>query len=214
MGTRGLTMVIRKGKPVVAQYGQWDHYPEGQGITALTFCRNLVAVPTQLKDFLKKLDTKVRFATNADVTARQDYLNKLGCNDGLISMEQSKKYDEEFKFDSRDWGAKILAGIAICEDNKIVLQDSSTFIMDSLFCEYAYVIDLDKNTFEVYKGFNTKPVPAEERFADMKIEEVEKGREQYYPCTHLITYSLDALPTDEVFVTETKKLLKEDETEA
>ena len=34
MGTRGLTMVVSKGKTRVAQYGQWDHYPSGQGRTA------------------------------------------------------------------------------------------------------------------------------------------------------------------------------------
>nr|DAN70796.1 MAG TPA: hypothetical protein [Caudoviricetes sp.] len=40
MGTRNLTAVYLDGQYKVAQYGQWDGYPEGQGITALTFLRD------------------------------------------------------------------------------------------------------------------------------------------------------------------------------
>jgi hypothetical protein len=38
MGTRNLTKVIDKnGELVVAQYGQWDGYPSGQGVNMLSF---------------------------------------------------------------------------------------------------------------------------------------------------------------------------------
>ena len=41
MGTRNLTIVRNKeGIIRVAQYGQWDGYPEGQGMTALSFIKN------------------------------------------------------------------------------------------------------------------------------------------------------------------------------
>ena len=40
MGTRGLTSVKVNGETKIAQYGQWDHYPSGQGIVALNFLRN------------------------------------------------------------------------------------------------------------------------------------------------------------------------------
>lgn len=40
MGTRNLTAVYLDGQYKVAQYGQWDGYPEGQGITVLTFLRD------------------------------------------------------------------------------------------------------------------------------------------------------------------------------
>jgi len=39
MGTRGLTSVIYKNETKIAQYGQWDHYPAGQGATVLKFLK-------------------------------------------------------------------------------------------------------------------------------------------------------------------------------
>lgn len=44
MGTRNLTAVYLDGQYKVAQYGQWDGYPEGQGITVLTFLRDKMGI--------------------------------------------------------------------------------------------------------------------------------------------------------------------------
>ena len=35
--------------------------------------------------------------------------------------------------------------------------DEHRFLLDSLFCEFAYIINLDTNKFEVYVGFNKNP---------------------------------------------------------
>ncbi|MHC5949058.1 hypothetical protein ACVXZ3_04645 [Providencia hangzhouensis] len=40
MGTRHLICVAKDGDYKVAQYGQWDGYPSGQGLTLLTFLRD------------------------------------------------------------------------------------------------------------------------------------------------------------------------------
>lgn len=34
--------------------------------------------------------------------------------------------------------------------------DSSEFLLDSLFCEWAYIINVDVGVLEVYKGFNRR----------------------------------------------------------
>ena len=49
MGTRNLTTVIKNSETKVAQYGQWDGYPGGQGLTALKFL-----LKTDLSEFSKK----------------------------------------------------------------------------------------------------------------------------------------------------------------
>jgi hypothetical protein len=36
MGTRNLTVVISNNQTKVAQYGQWDGNPSGQGVNAIT----------------------------------------------------------------------------------------------------------------------------------------------------------------------------------
>ena len=37
---------------------------------------------------------------------------------------------------------------------KSEFQDASDFLADSLFCEYAYIINLDSKKLEIYHGFN------------------------------------------------------------
>jgi hypothetical protein len=36
------------------------------------------------------------------------------------------------------------------------MMDSSEFLADSLFCEWAYIINLDTEILEIYKGFQKK----------------------------------------------------------
>ena len=39
----------------------------------------------------------------------------------------------------------------------ITLQNSVEFLNDGLFCEYAYIFNLDNDTVEVYRGFFSNP---------------------------------------------------------
>lgn len=50
MGTRHLIIVVSQQEVKVAQYGQWDGYPDGQGKRILTFLRK-----AKLGRFAKKL---------------------------------------------------------------------------------------------------------------------------------------------------------------
>lgn len=43
------------------------------------------------------------------------------------------------------------------KDGLRVMIDSHGFLLDSLFCEWAYIINLDTEQLEVYKGFNQNP---------------------------------------------------------
>lgn len=193
MGTRNLTMVISGGKTKVAQYGQWDGYPEGQGLTALNFLRN-----NDLKRFQAQLE-KVRFQTKADEKKLDAFMESIGSKDGWLTMEQAEKYKKEFPLLTRDNGAGILELINGLK-KKTFIHDSSNFAADSLFCEWAYVIDFDKNTFEVYEGFNKMPLKKTERFANI---EREKDSE-YYPVRLVKKYKLDKLPTEKKFLKDFK----------
>lgn len=135
MGTRNLTSVIYQEKTRVAQYGQWDGYPEGQGKTVLEFLKTFN--PDKFKEQL----LKIRWITSEEA----DKINK------------DKDWTTKYPHLSRDRGANIL-NLIHSESTKIdFLVDSSEFIKDGLFCEWAYIIDLDKNTLDVYSG-STKPI--------------------------------------------------------
>jgi hypothetical protein len=145
MGTRGLTKVIYKGQTMVAQYGQWDHYLEGQGKT--------------IQDFLKTMD-RLEFEKNLEL-----------CNFITDKEVDSILADRPAKFDNyedesawyelvapeliRDTGAGILK---LIQDAPRVLQNQSNFSKDRVFCEGIFELNFDKHTvqFKIPNGKNTK----------------------------------------------------------
>ena len=174
MGTRHLICAKVDGEYKVAQYGQWDGYPSGLGTTILDFLRN-----ADMKKF-KKAIASTKFANKEQI----EEINAM------------TSFPQEF---SRDTGGEIL-GMILNEGVRLV-HDSSSFINDSLFCEWAYVVNLDDDTLEVYKGFNTTPLKKTERFYNEKAN--DGG---YYPCKLVGKVDLNKLPTDATFI---KKFEKE-----
>jgi len=200
MGTRHLTIVISGGKTRVAQYGQWDGYPDGQGQTALTFLKTnpLGVFKTQLE--------KCRFATDADREEMNAYLKSLGSDNGWITMEQGRKFDQKWPYLSRDHGAKILDCIMRAED-EVLIEDQTDFAADSLMCEWVWVIDLDKNTFECFQGFNKTELDPSERFFYL----TEKSEGKYKPVKFVKSWPIDDLPENADFISQINAVI---ETEA
>ncbi len=202
MGTRGLTAVMVGGEYKIAQYGQWDHNPAGQGATALAFCRELLHKKTEAA-FRKQL-RRCRWATDAEM-ARVSGI-------------------EAFLF-ARDHGAKILSLVLEAKTKEIVLQDSITFSGESLHCEQGYVIDLDKMAFEVYEGFNKVPLDQSERFsgfdqpgeyrpiklaAAWRLTDKKLGRMPAKAQDTALRLGYRVLPTEEEFI---RQLTPKDEDE-
>ncbi len=213
MGTRNLTVVIHNETPKIAQYGQWDGMPGGQGLTALQFCHDLVASDIRDK-FIAQLN-KIKFVTDEQI---KELYASLGVHGKFMTESSFRQFNNKYPNFSRDNAAKILNIVLNSEDEEILLQDYFEFASSSLFCEWAYVIDLDKNTFEVYKGFNdknplrciehddcinNKEMAKEcfvkaggklERFADLDWEK------EYYPVKLAAEFSLLNIPTEEEFL--------------
>lgn len=189
MGTRHLIAAKIDGDYRIAQYGQWDGYPEGQGARIIDFLNeaDLDVFKTKLRatTFLKKEDID-RINAEGDWLAKYPYL-------------------------SRDTGADIL-NIVNAAETPLKLKDTRGFAGDSLFCEFAYVVDFDANTFEVFKGFNKKPTPADSRFPS-GAEWLEKT-DGYEPVALVQSYALDCLPSKEGFLSDLSEPDEEDENEA
>lgn len=204
MGTRNLTCVVKDGEYKVAQYGQWDGYPSGAGLTVLTFLREQF----NREQFLNGLGHTCA-ATDEQVKAQ--YLaagaTEKQLADGYVNIDVSSRFSRANPSLSRDTGAKILE---LIQDSitPVLLRNDVNFAADSLFCEWAYVIDFDKNTFEAFKGFNTTdPLKEGDRFFGYTVDDSANG---YHPIKLAAEWPLDALPTEAEFLA---KLEPEDEEE-
>ena len=65
--------------------------------------------------------------------------------------------------------------------------DYKDFILNSLHCQYAYIINLDDNTLEFWLGGQTQPQRGN-RYGGLKT------KSGYYPCKLLYCYSLSSIP--------------------
>lgn len=132
MGTRNLTAVYLDGSYKVAQYGQWDGYPEGQSMTVLGFLRN--------KMDLDKFKTALRNAAYISIDELADLWKRYGMDSqGFVSIEGSDKMEKDHPQFSRNTGAEILEMVQNAPEG-MKLEDSITFAADGLFCEWAYLI--------------------------------------------------------------------------
>ena len=185
MGTRNMTLVVKDGEYKIAQYGQWDGYPEGQGATCLEFIGRMNREDSW-QEFARQLD-QCRFLTNKEM---KDYerRNKAG-----------ESINEINGYLTRDHGAEILTHVFNHEftegDGEILLEDETAFCADGLMCEFAYVIDLDSQTFEAYTGWNKDPEKVVGRFADMAP--VEYDHCAYTQVTKVEEWPLSEPPTVE-----------------
>ncbi len=74
----------------------------------------------------------------------------------------------------------------ILESGKISTHNN--FIFDPLFCEWAYIMNLDDNLFEVYSGGNKIP-SKENRYSS-------KAPQGYSACALVKTFPLTEIPKD------------------
>lgn len=140
MGTRGITQVIdSNGITVVAQYGQWDHYPEGQGTNILDFMTSKYNIVDMLKSALFKCYW-------ADENELQSIYKNYVNEQGWMDMEQANKFNSAYPSLTRDTCSDILK-VIVYSTGKVPLVNESAFANDELFCEGVYTINFQTNEF-------------------------------------------------------------------
>jgi hypothetical protein len=204
MGTRHLIGVRLNNEWKVAQYGQWDGYPSGQGSDVLKFLHE-----SNLPIFREQV-TKCFFLTTEELDAAY----RPYSTDGYMTGAQSDAFAASpYGHLSRDTGAKIL-GVIYNAINPVALQDNSEFLNDGLYCEWAYVIDLDRNMLQVYQGYKRSPEtdPVSVTYKSegfISPHNLPGGDAPYY--VHLVKeFPLENLPKEDDFI----KILEPDEEEA
>lgn len=145
MGTRNVTLVRLNGKIKVAQYCQWDGYPTGQGKDIAEFLQKGLDLPV-----FKKAVAKLKWAS---AKAVKDTWTECGADpkSDSVSFDIADIHSKRYPEFSRDTGAKILQ---LIQDGAVkAVKNDKDFMKDSLFCEWAYEIDLDKQVVRVFQGF-------------------------------------------------------------
>jgi hypothetical protein len=166
MGIHSLICVYHRGRFVVAQYSQWEGFPQedGQGMEILEFLwrsRNI----ERLREGLQHIVTLTE-------EGRQQVFDTITHNypevDRRDGYNLAKKIFSFWPSLSRDTGAGILKIIARAKaGNHVPVMLDLEFANESHFCKWAYVVDLDQNTFEVFKGSEAKQQAPTTRFSDI-----------------------------------------------
>lgn len=152
MGTRHLIIVRVDDEIKVAQYGQWDGHPTGQGETIARFFSKIGRDDALLNEF----KNKVR-ALQA-ITLEESNQQWVDCgadpDSDMVSFSTSDLHRIRYPENSRDTGAIIL-DIIMYKPNGLKLRlakigKSMKSAMDICDAEYAYDIDLDEKTITVW----------------------------------------------------------------
>jgi hypothetical protein len=167
MGTRGSFGVIYQEKEKLS-YNHFDSYPSGLGAGVLDI---IIKINNEngwdkLKENMSKLkEIKEKLITDEKILERYKKYSD-------ISVSEQKLEDPYClfrKIQGEDWIKEVYNG----ELEHYIFNNN--FIKDSLFCEYAYIINLDTMMLEFYNGFQK----VEQKYNRFGEEANEDG---YYPC--------------------------------
>lgn len=178
MGTRG-TYGFRKDGIDKLTYNHWDSYPDGLGRTVVEFCKNHDV--EELKNIFDKI---IMVDKNTPPTEKQiDECIENGFTD--FNVSSGSKTDWYCLLRNCQGDLECLAKAK----NHAYMEDNSNFIKDSLWCEYGYIINLDDEVLEFYKGFQNIPQEGN-RYG---TEPCKEYSEFYYPCKLSLTFPLDEI---------------------
>lgn len=141
MGTRNLTKVIDStGRTRVAQYGQWDGYPDYTGTRILDFISEY-----RMIDKIEKALRKAHFVSEEEL--QSFYSGYEVSEDGLWSMEEADRFGIIYPNLTRDTGCDILKVLVYSVGYTLALKDESEFENDDLYCEGVYTLNYQTREF-------------------------------------------------------------------
>ena len=170
MSTRGL-LGFKNNSLVKASYNHSDSYPTCLGYNVMSFIKNLSNQPLEV---FKKNVSQLKWVdpdskpTDNDITKYKRF-----CNTHVGRCTELDWYCLLREVQ----GAEALP--AILDGTLDVWIDNTDFIKDSLFCEWAYFLDLESDILEIYKGFQSTPDPTN-IFGTEFCKSYNDDK--YYPC--------------------------------
>lgn len=186
MGTRGIIGVRVAGVDKLT-YNRFDSYPDGLGVSMLDQCRKLAKHGW---DAVKQQAKALRLVKDDDKPTAED-IEKCG---QFMNLGVSGQSPNEWYCLLRDTQGNLLANFE-CG----VMIDSGDFILDSLFCEWGYIVNLETMKLEVYRGFQSA-AHNKGRFAKRGTKNHGGASDKYYPCALVAEFDLNKLPTKRAFI--------------
>lgn len=174
MGTRGaVCLVVDETEKVI--YNHYDSYPGGLGEDVVGWLRAALA--------MSEVETRsavsaLRPVPDAEPTP-EDFERLAKFRDPHVNRGEG--WYSLLRHTQGDLALTLKAGL---------YESAANFPYDSLFCEWAYVVDFDARRFEVYRGFSQSP-PSEGRWVG---RDGEGGDPSYYPVQRIKSWSFDELP--------------------
>lgn len=181
MGTRGL-YGMRKNGIDKTTYNHFDSYPDWLGVNVLEFCK-CTSIDEMHEIYDKMVMVDEEFEPTREMIKHCLDAGYIDTNVSSKSIRDTYCLLRAVQGNLKRWSADLKAG------RPIYVIDNQRFIEDSLWCEYAYIINLDTNMLEFYKGFQKKP--------DEKNRYGTKEDNGYYPCKCLLEIPLNGGMTDE-----------------
>lgn len=166
----GVLCVQIHGEYKVAQFGMYDSNPYGSGVNILKFIRNVNL------DVLESDISECDFYTKEQ---REFIFGKYSPGDVIMGRAMYKGLDTTSLED-------ILSLIMFGNERK--LESYIRFTQDGYFCDWVYVIDFDKRSFEVYKANEDNLTEKDRFYVGLTDDETKQLK-------LVVSYSLDDLPT-------------------
>lgn len=185
MGTRGAVGFVHNDI-IKSFYSHFDSYPSYLGDRVLRWVHS--AILDNKLDLAAELVDGLR-AVDGGAQPTIDQIAELDTNLSRVGMALSESWDKGVST-GNDWYS-MLRGTQGNLDQMLAAgfhSDATRFFKDSLFCEWGYVVDLDEQVLEVYRGFQEEPHNLG-RFAS---PERSGG---YYPVALVRSFPFNKLPT-------------------
>ena len=142
MSTRGLYGFRKNGIDKLT-YNHSDSYPDWLGDAMITFCKN-----TSIEE-MNAIFNRIVLVDEHDKPTKKQIEECIKYYNGNVGTQKVE-----------DWYCLLRntqGNLNVYKDGLKYMIDSQDFIYDSLFCEYAYIINLDEECLEFYVGFQKTP---------------------------------------------------------
>lgn len=209
--TRHISAVYLNGCIAHAQFGRFDGYPAHAGLIVRHFVEHIANRPQRIDYFTERLGA-ARFLTDKLWNAL--WLAHAGVDistqDFTLDQPTIDAFYQKFPCLETKFGAEWLRYVydQSADVRSVTLKSTPEFACDGLNCAWAYVVNLDTKTLEVYVGGRTTPgnygvfEPYVAAHFDLEQSTNPATGQTYYPCQLVRVYPFDNLGSDDEFVAE------------